>query len=205
MVPLSINLLVIALWFSLVIYLARALKKMPKQPFLWALAMREHMKVLQRQWRMQGITNPLEIRMGINTGYCTVGNFGSDARMDYTIIGQEVNLASRLESSAQPGQILISNETYWLTRDIIKAQSKGEITMKGFSRPIEVFEVVDFRTSSGCSDRYIEYELPGFSMLLDTNSIQSKEGKLIEHALKHASVYFDYEKAKLKTDAPPRR
>lgn len=170
-----------------------------------ALAMREHMKVLQRQWRAQGITNPLEIRMGVNTGYCTVGNFGSDERMDYNIIGQEVNLASRLESSAQPGQILISNETYCLTRDIIKAQTKGEITMKGFSRPIEVFEVVDFRTTSGRNDRYIEYELPGFSMLLDTNSIESKDGKQIAYALKHASVYFDYEKAKLKADTPPRR
>ncbi len=57
-----------------------------------AIAMRKHMKVLRQQWRAQGITKPMEIRMGINTGYCTVGNFGADTRMDYTIIGREVNL-----------------------------------------------------------------------------------------------------------------
>src|SRR5690606_8073276 len=72
-----------------------------------AIAMRKHMKVLRQHWRSQGITKPLEIRMGINTGYCTVGNFGADTRMDYTIIGQEVNLASRLESAAEAGEVLI--------------------------------------------------------------------------------------------------
>src|SRR3546814_8870353 len=51
-----------------------------------AITMRKHMKVLRQQWRAQGITKPMEIRMGINTGYCTVGNFGADTRMDYTII-----------------------------------------------------------------------------------------------------------------------
>src|SRR3546814_19058935 len=64
-----------------------------------AITMRKHMKVLRQQWRAQGITKPMEIRMGINTGYCTVGNFGADTRMDYTIIGRDVNLASRLESA----------------------------------------------------------------------------------------------------------
>ena len=50
--------------------------------------------------------------MGINTGYCNVGNFGSEQRMDYTIIGAEANLAARLQSIAQPGEIVLSYETY---------------------------------------------------------------------------------------------
>jgi len=54
------------------------------------------MTVLRQKWKSQGIRTPLEIRMGISTGFCTVGNFGADNRMDYTIIGKEVNLASRL-------------------------------------------------------------------------------------------------------------
>ena len=66
-----------------------------------AIAMRRHMKVLRQQWQTQGIESPLQIRMGINTGYCTVGNFGAENRMDYTLIGKEVNLASRLESLAE--------------------------------------------------------------------------------------------------------
>ena len=60
--------------------------------------------------------------MGINTGYCNVGNFGSDDRMDYTIIGAEANLAARLQSIAQPGGICLSYETYALVRDLVRAR-----------------------------------------------------------------------------------
>ena len=79
-----------------------------------AIDMRKHMKIMRQKWRSQGIKTPLEIRMGISTGYATVGNFGAENRMDYTIIGKEVNLSSRLESLAQPGVILISHETFSL-------------------------------------------------------------------------------------------
>ncbi|MCV6624553.1 MAG: adenylate/guanylate cyclase domain-containing protein, partial [Cellvibrionaceae bacterium] len=57
-----------------------------------AIAMRKRMKVLQQQWRNQGITRPLSIRMGINTGYCTVGTFGTRHHLDYTALGAHVNL-----------------------------------------------------------------------------------------------------------------
>src|SRR5690606_31048293 len=78
---------------------------------------RKHMKIMRQKWRSQGIKTPLEIRMGISTGYTTVGNFGAENRMDYTIIGKEVNLASRLESLAEPGEILVSYETFSLIKD----------------------------------------------------------------------------------------
>jgi len=76
-----------------------------------ALAMQRRMEELETQWRAKGIENPLKMRIGVNTGYCNVGNFGSAQRMDYTIIGGEVNLAARLESSADPGGILMSYES----------------------------------------------------------------------------------------------
>ncbi|HWV10917.1 MAG TPA: adenylate/guanylate cyclase domain-containing protein, partial [Pseudomonas sp.] len=138
-----------------------------------AIAMRKHMKVLRQQWRAQGITKPLEIRMGLNTGYCTVGNFGADTRMDYTIIGRDVNLASRLESAAESGEILISHETYSLIKDVIMCRDKGQITVKGFTRPVQIYQVVDFRRDLGATSSYVEHELPGFSMYLDTNGIQN--------------------------------
>ncbi len=79
--------------------------------------------------------------MGINTGYCTVGNFGSQDRMDYTIIGHEVNLAARLESHADAGGILMAAETYSLVNDWLLAEEQEAITMKGFSQPVRTFRV----------------------------------------------------------------
>lgn len=152
-----------------------------------AIAMRKHMKILRQHWRAQGIDKPLEIRMGINTGYCTVGNFGADTRMDYTIIGREVNLASRLESAAESGEILMSNETYSLTKDVIMARDKGQISVKGFSRPVQIFQVVDFRRDLGATSSYVEHELPGFSMYLDTSNIQNYDKERVIGALKEAA------------------
>lgn len=152
-----------------------------------AIAMRKHMKVLRQQWRARGITKPLEIRMGINTGFCTVGNFGADTRMDYTIIGREVNLASRLESSAEAGEILISHETYSLIKDVIMCRDKGQATVKGFTRPVQVYQIVDFRRDLGATSSYLEHELPGFSMYLDTNSIQNFDKQRVIEALGQAA------------------
>ncbi|HEX5842423.1 MAG TPA: adenylate/guanylate cyclase domain-containing protein [Pseudomonas sp.] len=152
-----------------------------------AIAMRKHMKVLRQQWRAQGITKPLEIRMGLNTGYCTVGNFGADTRMDYTIIGRDVNLASRLESAAESGEILISHETYSLIKDVIMCRDKGQITVKGFTRPVQIYQVVDFRRDLGASSSYVEHELPGFSMYLDTNGIQNFDKQKVIQALNQAA------------------
>ena len=152
-----------------------------------AIAMRKHMQVLRQQWRAQGITKPLEIRMGLNTGYCTVGNFGADTRMDYTIIGRDVNLASRLESAAESGEILISHETYSLVKDVIMCRDKGQISVKGFTRPVQIYQVVDFRRDLGATSSYVEHELPGFSMYLDTNGIQNFDKERVIQALNQAA------------------
>ena len=65
-----------------------------------AISMKKKLSKMRREWDVLGISSPLRVRMGINTGFCTVGNFGSDERLDYTIVGGSVNLASRLESAA---------------------------------------------------------------------------------------------------------
>ena len=84
----------------------------------------------------------VDVRIGINTGECTVGNFGSADRMDYTIIGKEVNVASRLETEAQPGRILISEFTHDLIKEDIQCEPRGEIHVKGIARPLMTYWVV---------------------------------------------------------------
>jgi class 3 adenylate cyclase len=71
-----------------------------------AVAMQRRMADLQAIWREKGYHKPFRMRAGINTGFCNVGNFGSDMRMDYTIIGAEVNLAARLEHASDPDGIM---------------------------------------------------------------------------------------------------
>ena len=73
-----------------------------------ALRMRERVLELEKVWHENGISKPLRVRMGITTGYCTVGNFGSDQRLDYTVLGSPVNLAARLQTTAEADTILIA-------------------------------------------------------------------------------------------------
>lgn len=152
-----------------------------------AIEMRKHMKIMRQKWRSQGIKTPLQIRMGISTGYTTVGNFGAENRMDYTIIGKEVNLASRLESLAEPGEILVSYETFSLIKDRIMCRDKGEITVKGFAKPVPIYEVVDFRRDMGPNRSFLEHEHSGFAMYLDSDKITEKERKAILEALEDAA------------------
>ena len=108
-----------------------------------ALKMRDRISNLQDKWQRQGFADPFVIRMGMNTGYCNVGNFGSDQRLTYTIIGSEVNVAQRLEASAQPGGILMSYETYAHAQDLIEVEQLNSISMKGVKREIKVFSVLN--------------------------------------------------------------
>ena len=95
-----------------------------------ALKMQERMGELREKWLNEGFADPFEVRIGINTGYCNVGNFGSDQRLTYTIIGGEVNVAARLESAADANGILMSYETYAHVQDMVEVEQKEAIKMK---------------------------------------------------------------------------
>ena len=84
-----------------------------------AMEMLDKLEELREDWRRNGLALPINARIGIHTGICTVGNFGSEDRLDYTIIGNGVNLASRLESHAKPNSILVSEDTYLHIQDEI--------------------------------------------------------------------------------------
>jgi hypothetical protein len=90
--------------------------------------------------------------MGINSGYCTVGNFGSEDRMDYTIIGGGVNLAARLETAAVPGEILISYETYAHVKSHVLCDAREPITVKGIPYPVSTYQVIDLINPDDTAD-----------------------------------------------------
>ena len=104
-----------------------------------AIAMREAMRGLTTKWQKAGINNPPQIRMGINTGSCRVGNFGTQRMLNYTVVGTTVNLASYLESIAQPNEILISEATYNLVRNQIHCTQKKLINYRWLSKDLRVY------------------------------------------------------------------
>ncbi len=106
-----------------------------------AIEMQQRLVELNVEWRRRGIQDPFLVRMGINTGYCNVGNFGSDARMDYTIIGAEANLAARLQSIAEPGSVVISYETFALVQDMVRTRRLDPIRVKGINRDVVPYVV----------------------------------------------------------------
>ncbi len=107
-----------------------------------AMDMQQSLSDLGKRWRREGIEHPFKARMGINTGYCNVGNFGSEERMDYTIIGAEANLAARLEAIAEPGGIVLSYETYAHVSDIVEAVAMEPVHFKGIAREVVPYRVV---------------------------------------------------------------
>jgi len=140
-----------------------------------ALAMRKRMKELESIWMESGLEKPLHCRMGINTGLCTVGNFGSEDRMDYTIIGGGVNLAARLEQACPPNEILVSYETYAHVKDCIECQREGEIRAKGISRPISTYRVIDLYENLGEALQPIRTKTPHLRLDVDVNRMTATE------------------------------
>ena len=108
-----------------------------------AIAMRKRVGELDEVWKKEkGITQGLQVRTGISTGYCTVGNFGSVQRVDYTVLGSPVNLAARLEAACGPQEILVSPETKSLVEKIFEFEEKKPIKLKGFSESIKPYQLI---------------------------------------------------------------
>ncbi len=144
-----------------------------------ALAMQERMKILKEKWKKQGFSEPFQVRIGINTGYCNVGNFGSDQRLSYTIIGGEVNIAQRLEGNADANGILMSYETYALTQDLVEVEERENLSLKGINRIIKCFAVKERK-----SVKYFKNVQKKIHNKINTNNAIVKEISLEKRLLK---------------------
>lgn len=126
-----------------------------------AVAMQQRLAELNIKWQKEGLRFPLITRMGINTGWCTVGNFGSRQRMSYTIIGGEVNLTARIEGACEPGGVLLSHETYAKVKHHVVAQERESIQLKGIARPVATYAVRDLIADPDATPNQLQIRLPG--------------------------------------------
>ena len=110
-----------------------------------SLRMRECIHGLVERWRERG--HDLGFGVGVARGYATLGSVGFEHRMEYSVIGTVPNLACRLCGEAKPGQILLSQKVFASVHGKIEATPVGDLTLKGFHRPVQAFELVSWRGS----------------------------------------------------------
>ena len=147
-----------------------------------AMEMQERMVVLQKRWRERGFEHPFVIRIGINTGFCNVGNFGSDQRLSYTIIGGEVNVAQRLEASCDPGGILISHDTFIQVDDLVQVEERQAVNLKGIDRSIKTYAIKGRREETDKPLRFSHAQ--GVHIDLSPNTLNNLDCRLIADQLK---------------------
>lgn len=140
-----------------------------------AIAMRQQMRILRERWVKMGYTS-LHVRMGVATGYCHVGNYGTAHRMSYTILGRDVNLAARLQTAAEVDQILISEETFNLIKEDFLCIKNRPLKLKGLIGLVRSWQVVGrYHESVDKYKRWYDYEFKGFNLLLNLDQTPNYE------------------------------
>ena len=140
-----------------------------------ALAMRQRMKLMRERWQKMGYP-ALHIRMGISTGYCHVGNYGTTHRMAYTIVGRDANLAARLQSAADVDEILISEDTYKLIKDDFLCAPQAPLHLKGIQGAVKTWQVLErFSKDPEHCQQWFDYQYKGFHLVLNLQEVQNFE------------------------------
>ena len=107
-----------------------------------AREMQDRAGAMQDMWKRYGLDRPFRIRVGINTGYASVGDFGSEGRKFFSGIGLQTNLAERIQAGCGPGKVLISHSTWALVHDEVCCSSCMEMPLNGAGQPLRVYELV---------------------------------------------------------------
>jgi adenylate cyclase len=157
-----------------------------------AIRMRERVKELQSVWHENGISKPLRVRIGINTGFCTVGNFGSEHRLEYTALGSPVNLASQLQTTAEADTILMSEATHVLIEDLADCVWMPDLTAKGFARPVATFRLNGVKDDDQAAiqrmtriGRHVAVDIPDARHIRESiEELRNIQGELEKHLVK---------------------
>jgi class 3 adenylate cyclase len=134
-----------------------------------AIAMVRRMRELRSEWQELGAEKPFRLRIGINTGN------GSNDRMDYTIIGNAVNLTARLQSQSEIDGILLGHETYSLVKDEVAAEEQTPIKVKGFAEPVRCYKVQGLYDHLAEEGTVIREEQEGFKFHLNLQKRDKKD------------------------------
>ncbi|MES2261206.1 MAG: adenylate/guanylate cyclase domain-containing protein [Pseudomonadota bacterium] len=156
-----------------------------------AVEMQQALARLNVRWRKHGIEAPFRVRMGINTGFCNVGNFGSADRMDYTILGAEANLAARLQSIADAGGIVVSYETYALVRELVAAHALPPTTMKGIAREVVPYAIDGLLDKDGGVVQVFSEHASGVDLYLDMGRVDADGAHSLRKVLQQAMHALD--------------
>ena len=143
-----------------------------------ALEMQQACEVLADGWGLFD-GEPFKVRMGIATGFCTVGSFGCQQKLDYTIIGETVNLASRLETAAPAGCIFADEECWNQVKDQFTGLAQGLISVKGFDNPVQVY-----RIDAEGHRLKINEKGTGYNLSIDLDEVLPQDHGKLESALK---------------------
>lgn len=152
-----------------------------------AVAMQRRMRALREDLRDRGLDEGFQIRIGIATGFCTVGNFGSADRLDYTVIGNPVNLAARFQTRAERGGIILGAETHALVKDLLATEKQESLELKGIPRPVRTYKVVDIYDDPSRDERYMRHEQAGLRIEIDKTKLTGEARAAAIEALEQAA------------------
>jgi class 3 adenylate cyclase len=156
-----------------------------------ALAMRARAAELAVGWARRGIERPFRIRIGINTGFCNVGNFGSEDRLAYTIVGAAVNLAARLQALAEPGGIVLGRETWALVRDLVCTRPLPAVVVKGIAAPVVPYAVEGLVGDAGPLSVVIDEHVAGLDLFVDTGAVPDGAAERAARRLREAAAALE--------------
>ena len=138
-----------------------------------AIDMQRRMAAMQDNFARLGLGQPLEMRIGINSGFCTVGNFGSFERIDYTIVGTPVNIASRLQDAGEPGAIVVSRNTHALLVDRFDFTPLGGLRLKGIADEMDAYQVLFEAADDDGAESSLDGQLQALKERLDRLDIDN--------------------------------